>query len=84
MADVREDILLKMLGYGSSYTPIGKLRSDLGITNDGQSQEYINFRQTVKDLIEDELFAYDAESKKVHEAYNPEYKESVIDTQFNG
>ena len=77
----REDILAKMLDY-DGYVSTNQLRSDLGVPNSSNSEEYISFRQKIKDLEKDGLLEYDDNTKKTQEAYRPEYRESVINNQF--
>lgn len=82
MAVKRDDILIKMQEYGG-YVNVGKLRGDLGVSNMGDSPEYIDFRQQIKDLIKDGLLDYHDNSKKAHEAHKRAGSEAMIDNLFN-
>lgn len=83
MAGRRADILVKMLDY-ESYISVSQLRNDLGVSNSSNNEDYILFRQTIKDLIKDGLLDYDDDTRKTQEAYKPEYRDQVIDNMFGG
>lgn len=82
MAVTRIDILTKMRDYYGSYVNINQLRNDLKVPNSSNDENYISFRQTVRNLVKDGLLEYDDITKKTHEDYRPEYREDVINNQF--
>lgn len=82
MAGMREDILIRMLGYNGSYVYTNQLVHDLDIKNSSNDPKYEDFRQQTKDLVKDKLLDYHTEIINIHNAIKLEYREAEIDRRF--
>lgn len=80
--DLRTAILLKLSAH-SGYISTAQLRADFGVPNSEDSERYRDFRQLIKDMVDDDVLAYDANSKKAHELYRNNGSEEMIDHQFS-